>query len=86
MKVRAEEVGRWLKEPVTMAYMEALNHSKDELINRCGDGGCLSPKLTVDQMYHFYQGGISAVKQASDVMTFMGDMIQSEEAADDVAH
>jgi hypothetical protein len=86
MKVRAEEVGRWLKEPVTMAYMETLEASRNELINRCGDGGCLSPKLTVDQMYHFYQGGIAAVKQACDVMSFMADVIQSDEGADDVSH
>jgi hypothetical protein len=81
-KVRAEEVGRWLKEPVTVAYMETLEASRRELIDACGDGGCLSNTRTIEEMYHFYQGGISAVKQAADVMTFMSDVIYTEEATD----
>lgn len=81
-KVDAERFGRWLKDPVTRMYMEALEDFQKELMTECGNGGCIGKPLPMTEMYSFYQGAISSMRQAADPHRVMSDAIK-EEAKDE---
>jgi hypothetical protein len=80
-RVDAERFGRWLKDPVTRMYLEALEELKKELVTACGDGGCYGKVRPLEEMYHFYQGSISAINQAATPHHVMAEMIK--EGADE---
>lgn len=79
-KVEAERLGRWLKDPITRMYMEDLERLKDELIKECGAGGCnVTTGPTVEQMYQYFQGAISAINTAADVKSLMAERLGGED-------
>jgi hypothetical protein len=59
MKVTQSQVNGWLKDPVTQAFIEATNLIRDDLIYKCGSGGCKSQTESIDKLYSHYQGSIS---------------------------
>jgi len=58
MKVSQSQINGWLKDPVTQAFMEATRLIKEDLIYKCGYGGCKSQTETIERLYSHYQGSI----------------------------
>ena len=64
--VTQEQVNGWLKDPVTLAFMEAITQTRTNLIHLCGSGGCLSTTDKLEKLYHFYQGSIDTAERLAD--------------------
>ena len=88
MKVSQSQVNGWLKDPVTQAFIQAIESTRDSLIKACGDGGCRAPNDTIERMYSFYQGKIEAAKYLCSPVIVMTDseLIHTEAEQEESTH
>ncbi len=78
-KVRPERVSAWLKDPVTKMYMEDLEGLQKETESACANGGCLGTKLSISEMYQFYQGALGMINAVRDVKKIMAARMEAGE-------
>lgn len=81
-KLDRERFGVWLKDPVTVLYMQELEAIEKELIERCGNGGCHSERRPLPEIYEFYQGSISSMRQAHNPHVVLSAVLADDEQDD----
>lgn len=71
-QVEAERLGKWLKDPVTRLYLEAVKDLNNEIANECASGGCNGgTQFTVSEMYQNYMGQLHATQRCYDPAELM---------------
>jgi hypothetical protein len=71
-KVEAERLGKWLKDPVTRVYLEAVKDLNNETANECASGGCNgSAQFTISEMYQNYMGQLFGIQRCYDAAELM---------------
>lgn len=87
MKVPSEAVALWLKDPVTLVYLDALKEVKDNWSESMLSGNCKSsdPKTSTSDLYHFHLGLLKAIDICISPMDILReqDKVTRKEDGDD---
>jgi hypothetical protein len=74
-KVEAERLGKWLKDPVTRVYLEAVAALNNEIANDIASGVCIgSQSGSTSELYHQYVGKLSGIQRCFKAAELMHDM------------
>lgn len=73
-KVEAERLGRWLKDPVTRAYLEAVKELNNENASLVAGGACIGKDGSVSELYYHYMGILHGLQRCYDAGALMQSM------------
>ncbi len=64
-KIEPERFAKWIKDPVTRVYLEAVKDYNNELAGQCASGSCIGQKdstTTVSERYYEYMGMLKSAQ------------------------
>ena len=75
MRVTAQIAGKWLEDPVTRAFLEAINKLREENVESLANGGCIGlTSTTTTESYYSYMGGLKMLALAADPVALMHEL------------